>query len=76
MLLLGVTIQHILIARDTVIFLQQNLGFVINFKMSVLTPTQNIVFRSIDRPSGIEFVTYSTETRKNQSTLHKDVQST
>ena len=31
-------------SRDTVIFLLQNLGFIINWKKSVLTPVQEIEF--------------------------------
>ena len=37
-LLIGHTLEEILISRDTVIFLLQHLGFVINWKNSVLTP--------------------------------------
>ena len=33
--------------RDTVIFLLQELGFVLNLKKSVLTPTQRIEFLSV-----------------------------
>ena len=42
MLLIGYTIEETLMARDTVIFLLQQLGFVLNLKKSVLTPTQRI----------------------------------
>ena len=42
MLLIGHTIEETLMARDTVIFLLQQLGFVLNLKKSVLTPTQRI----------------------------------
>ena len=44
MLLLGKTMEEILVARDTLIFLLQNLGFVINLKKSVLEPQQKIEF--------------------------------
>ena len=37
------TIEEILVARDSIIFLLQHLGFVINFKTCVLEPTQEIV---------------------------------
>lgn len=40
MLMLGSSIKNILIARDTVIFLLQHLGFIINWKKSILKPTQ------------------------------------
>ena len=38
------TIEDLEMARDTLIFLFQQLGFVINLKKSVLTPTQLIEF--------------------------------
>ena len=38
MLLMGYSIEEISMCRDTVIFLLQHLGFVINWKKSVLTP--------------------------------------
>jgi len=44
MLLLGRTVQEAFQTRDTVIFLLQNLGFIINQKKSVLIPTQKIEF--------------------------------
>ena len=40
MLSIGHTIEETLMARDEVIFLRQQLGFVLNLKKSVLTPTQ------------------------------------
>ena len=47
MLLIGHTIEETLIARDTVIFLLQQLGFVLNLKKSVLTSTQRIEFLGV-----------------------------
>ena len=44
MLLIGHTIEATLIARDTLILLLQQLGFVLNLKKSVLTPKQRIEF--------------------------------
>ena len=44
MLLIGHTIEEKLIARDTVVFCLQQLGFVLNLQKSVLTPTQRIQF--------------------------------
>ena len=44
MLLMGHSIEEISMCRDTVIFLLQYLGFVINWKKSVLTPVQEIEF--------------------------------
>ena len=47
MLLRGHTIEETLMARDTVIFLLQQLGFVLNLKKSVLTPIQRIEFLAV-----------------------------
>ena len=44
MLLTGHSIEEINICRDTVIFLLQTVGFVINWRKSVLTPVQEIEF--------------------------------
>ena len=44
MLLIGHSLEKIIMSRDTVIFLLQHLGFVINWKKSVLTPVQEIEF--------------------------------
>ena len=42
MFLLGRTIEEVLMAKDTVIFLLQHLVFITNLEKSVLIPTQNI----------------------------------
>ena len=47
MLLIDHTIEEPLMARDTVIFLLQQLGFVLNLKKSELTPTQRIEFLGV-----------------------------
>ena len=44
MLLMGRTLPEILMARDTLIFLLQHLGFVINLKKSVLHPVKQMEF--------------------------------
>ena len=44
MLLIVHTIEKALMVTDTVIFPLQQLGFVLNLKISVLTPTQRIEF--------------------------------
>ncbi|XP_057296294.1 uncharacterized protein LOC130625258 [Hydractinia symbiolongicarpus] len=44
MLILGRSREEVLMARDTLIFLLQNLGFLINLKKSVLEATQKIEF--------------------------------
>ena len=44
MLLIGHSLEEIVMSRDTVMFLLQHLGFVINWKKSVLTPVQEKEF--------------------------------
>ena len=44
LLIFGNTLEEIVAARVSVIFLLQHLGFVINFKKCVLEPTQEIEF--------------------------------
>ena len=44
MLLICHSLEEILMSRDTVIFFLQNLGFIINWKKSVLTAVQEIEF--------------------------------
>ena len=44
MLLIGHSLEETVMSRDTVTFLLQHLGFVINWKKSVLTPVQKIEF--------------------------------
>ena len=41
-LLMSQSIERLLVARDTVTFLLQHVGFVINFKKSVMEPVQTI----------------------------------
>ena len=43
-LILGETLEEVILTRDTAIYLIQNLGFVINLKKSVLHPTQRTEF--------------------------------
>ena len=47
MLLMGSSIQEILTARDSVLYLIAALGLTINWDKSVLEPTQSIVFLGI-----------------------------
>ena len=44
MLLIGRTAENVQMYRDTVILLLQELGFVINLKKSVMTPSQEMEF--------------------------------
>ena len=43
-LLMSQSLERLLVARDTVIFLLQHVGFVINFKKSVMEPVQTIEY--------------------------------
>ena len=43
-LLIGHSLEEIVMSRDTVMFLLQHLGFIINWKKSVLAPVQEIEF--------------------------------
>ena len=43
-LLMGQTLEEILMNRDTLIYLLQKLGFVINLKKSIFEPTRQIEF--------------------------------
>ena len=42
--LIGHSLEEIVMSRDTVMFLLQDLGFIINWKKSVLAPVQEIEF--------------------------------
>ena len=46
-ILISHTIEETLMVRDTVIFLLQQIGFVLNLKKSLLTPTQRIDFLGV-----------------------------
>ena len=48
MLLMSQTINCLQIARDTLIFLLQSLGFVINLQKTVLVPLQKIEFLGLE----------------------------
>ena len=67
MLLIGHSLEEILMSRDTVIFLLQHLGFAINWKKSVLTPVQKIGF------SGLEISSVTLELSLNKTKTHKVV---
>ena len=55
---MGSTLQEIMTARDTLIFLLQNLGFVINLKKSILQPVKQLEFLGlqIEEYKGIDTV--------------------
>ena len=44
---MGQTMEEILMSRDTVIFLLQHLGFVLNVEKSILNPVQEIEFLGV-----------------------------
>ena len=46
-LMMGQTMEEILMSRDTVIFLLQHLGFVLNMERSILNPVQEIEFLGV-----------------------------
>ena len=46
-LLIGRTVEETLMAKDTVIFVLQQIKFTLNFKKLVLTPTQRIGFLGV-----------------------------
>ena len=50
MLLIGHTIEETLMTRDTVIFLLQQLGVVLNLKKSVLKPTADSLIMTLFLP--------------------------
>ena len=67
MLLIGRSLEEIVMSRDTVIVLLQHLRFVINWKKSVLTPVQKIEFL------GLEINSVTLELSLNKTKIHKVV---
>ena len=59
------TIKELLIARDTLVFLLQNLGFIINAKKLVFQPTQTTISRHGDRFSKNDSCTSTRQEGKN-----------
>ena len=47
-LVMGSSLEEIMMSRDTLIFVLQNLGFVINFQKSVLNPSHQIQFLGVE----------------------------
>ena len=65
MLLIGHSIEEIVMNRDTVIFFLQHLGFAINWKKPVLTPVQEIKFLNLTITSAtLELSLNKTKTQK------------
>ena len=77
LVLLEATIQAILTAKYTVMFLLQHLEFIINFKRSVLTTTQKIDFLSLFIESvELNLSLTPQKLEKSQSSLQRNVIST
>ena len=72
MLLMGYSIEEISMCCDTEIFFLQHLGFVINWKKSVLTPMQVIEFfwakNQLTHPRNISHREENTESKNNLKT--------
>ena len=64
-LLMAASREEIIVARDTLIYLLQGLGFLINIKKSVLEPTQFIEFLGIEINS-LEMTLQLPQEKKNQ----------
>ena len=47
-LVMGSSLEEIMMSRDTLIFVLQNLGFVINFQKSILNPSHQIQFLGVE----------------------------
>ena len=77
LVLLEATIQAILTAKYTVMFLLRHLGFIINFKRSVLTTTQKIEFLGLFIESvELNLSLTPQKLEKSQSSLQRNVIST
>ena len=69
MLVLSHTIQEVHISKDTVIYLLQNLGFIINMKKSILHPCQKIEFLGVEIDSIKMTLSLTPEKEKKLSRL-------
>ena len=76
-LFLGVTIQDLMTAKFTLIFLLRHLGFIINLKKSVLTTTQKIEFLGLEIDQ-VKFTLSLTPQKlaKSQSFLQRNAKGT
>ena len=74
MLLLGKTIDEVLMAKDTEIFLLQHLGLKKSGKIRVDTKTEHRFFRSNSRFDSNDIVIYSREIRKDTPVILGNVQ--
>ena len=71
MLLMSQSIERLLVARDTVIFLLQHLGFVINLKKSVMEPVQ--IFRPCDKFDSNDSFFNSRESERNFRRMQNNI---
>ena len=62
--LTGDSLQNIMLSRDTLIFILQNLGFIINFQKSVLNPSHQIQFLSVEIDSLTMIVSFSLQKKE------------
>ena len=76
MLLLGRTLPEILIARDTMIYQLQHLGFVINLKKPVMHPVKQRVSGLCNRCRENDFCFFREKIRTGVSTMPGDFQAT
>ena len=72
-LILGKNLEETILSRDSVIYLLQNLGFVINLKKSVLHPTQRIEFLRMIIDSVEMTVTLPQEKVESISKRYQDI---
>jgi len=75
MLILGYSWEEVIQSRDTVIFLLQHLGFVMNQKKCVLKPSQEMVFLGLEVNSVTMTLSLTPEKLlkiKSQCTITKD----
>ena len=66
---MGRTSQEIMTARDTLIFLLENLGFVMNLKKAMLHPVKNWNFWVTDKYRGNDTVSLRRKTGSYNSTM-------
>ena len=74
LLILGNSMSEMFMARDSVIFLLQHLGFVINLKKCVLDPAQEIVLRGDCEYPNYDFVITSGKDREDKGSMPEVIQ--
>ena len=72
MLLIGHSMEELSMCCDTVIFLLQHLGFVINWKKAVLAPMQEIEFLGLKLNSvNTDFISHRRENTESKNKMSK-----